>query len=161
MNDLPEDWREWYTANCREMIAKNGHMIQAVGANPGGGDPQFAYTIGLTPVCGFEFAISGLPIEDMHNALNALARKVQDEHMKPSDNLLVEGVFEPPCLPRLRPVDASHLDNFGWIKTVLGLPQMPPMWQAQYSTQDFKFPGDPGYHFDRTYQIDYSQPAAL
>ena len=63
-----DDQQEQHIANCREMIAKNGHMVAAIGANPDGTEPQFAYTIGLTPVCGCEFAMSGLPIDDMHNA---------------------------------------------------------------------------------------------
>lgn len=160
MNDVTDEARAQHIANCREKIAGNGHMVAVIGANPEREEPQYAYTIGLTPVCGCEFAMSGLGFEDMHNALNALARKVHDEGLKPSDLLLVEGVFELPYLPRLRPVDPSWFDCFGWIKPVLGLADTPPIWQAQYSTQDHHYPGDPRYTFDRTYQTDYSQPEA-
>lgn len=156
-----DEAREQHIAACRAKVAEHGHMVAAIGADPDGGDPQFAYTIGLTTLCGYEFVISGLPIEDMHNALNALARKARDGVFKPSDNLLVEGVFQPPYLPRLRPVDPARLGEFGWITPVLDLPEAPPMWQAQYSTRDHKYPGDPGYGFNGTYQLDYSQPEAV
>lgn len=153
-----DDWVAQFAEQCRTTIAEHGHMVLAAGADPDGRSPQFAYTIGVNGYCGCEFAVSGLPIEDMHNALNALARKALDGRFKPSAGLLVEGVFDPPYLPRLAPVDPSR--GFGLIATVLRLDERPAMWQAQYPTRGGYYPGDAGYDLHEMYQTDFSLPEA-
>ena len=152
--------RAEHIRRCREKIAEHGHMVAAIGGDEETGEPQYAYTIGVSTFCGVEFVISGLDVEVMHDAMNALAYKAREDKFKPTDGLLVEGVFVEPYMPKLRLVDPTRLGNFGWIPDVLDVPDMPPLWQAHYSTQDHRYPGDPGYTLAE-FQFDYSQPEAV
>lgn len=156
---MNEDANAILIQRCRDKIAEHGHMVAAIGADVETGQPDYAYTIGVHAFCGYEFAMSGLPVEDMHNALNALARRAREGKLKPSDGLLVEGVFMGEYLPRLRLAHPSW--SFGWMLPVLGLDGPVPVWQAQYSTREHKYPGQPGYYLTADEQTDFSQPKGV
>jgi hypothetical protein len=145
-----------FVQQCRAKIAQHGHMVAAVGSNEQTGASQYAYTIGVSKYRGFEFAISGLPVEDMHNSLNTLAYKAIDRKLTPAEGLLVEGVFEGVYLPRLHLADPSW--PFGLIASALDTDAKVPVWQAQFPTVDHKYPGDDGYTIASTVQTVFSLP---
>lgn len=149
----PEPDEAVYAERCRARIADRGHMVAAIDADPGDGTPAYAYTIGVSPR-GHEFAVSGLPVEDMHNTLNRLARRSLAGELDPRDGLMIEGVFERGYLPCLR---LAHPGSaFKWIELVLGVPHRPPVWQAQYPDLRRRYPGQPGYDPSPYRQTDFT-----
>lgn len=141
---------------CRAKIAEHGYMIAAIDADSETGAPRYAYTIGLSARCGFEFAISGLEVEDMHNALAKLADRARRRKLAPVDRLFVEGVLEDGYMMRLRKVHAEW--EFPWIARVLDLEAQPPVWQAQFPSPKHLFPGEDGFDPSPYTQVDYSIP---
>lgn len=123
-------------------VEKLGHLVVGVEAGAFPGQPRFAYTIGLTPHCGFELVMSGLDFEVMQDILNILAERAKDGQLPTADKAPVMGALGGGYVLRMRPADPSW--RFHWIKPVLELQEQPPVWQAEYPDKDGAFPGEPG-----------------
>lgn len=145
-----------HIAACQATIAEHGYMIAGIGADAEIGSAQCAYTIGLSIQCGFEFAMCGLPMYDMHNALAKLVDRARQRKLSPVDRLFVEGVLENGYVLRLRPADTGW--DFPWIARALELETRPPVWQAQFPSAAHLFPGETGFDPSPYTQLDYSLP---
>jgi len=149
--------QEEIIANIRARIEECGCSVIAVGAEPGLGIPQFAYTVGVFHRWGYEFAMSGCGIAAMHNVLNELARRAMDGKLTPRDGQLVEGALGDGYLLRLKEVHPSW-QEFGWMAPTLCILAQPTVWQAQFPDRAGRFPGEPGYDLTALAQLDYSRP---
>jgi hypothetical protein len=155
---MDDESRQKFLDVIRAKIAGYGHMVAAIGADPDANEPQFAYTIGLGAKHGFEFAISGLPFEDMHNILNKLARRVGEKALAPTEGLFVEGAIENGYLVRLKETDPSW-DMFYWALEAQGLTEL-KVWQAQFPDRDGRWPDDEGCDLSPYTQTDFTLPKA-
>src|SRR6185437_7051153 len=160
MADDTRHWVETVVEDCLSKIRAHGFTVVGVVTGPHGATPQFAYTVGVSVTRGFELAISGLPIETMHDARNTLARRALDDadSFVPSDGLLVDGVFAPPFQPRLN--QAHETWPFGMIRRALGPSLRLAVWQAQFPDIGCRYPGDAEYAYGPERQTDFTQPKA-
>lgn len=144
--------------DCRSKILDHGFTVIGVGADPENSVPQFAYTVGVSVQRGFEFVISGLPIETMHEALSRLARRALCDTVgfTPTNGMQVPGVFAPPFQPRLMRVHDEW--PLGMIRRALGNATCPQRWQAQFPDVGGRYPGEDGYCLSPGKQTDFTQP---
>lgn len=154
-------WDDRFAAvveDCRAKIREHGFTVIGVGADPDGESPQFAYTVGVSVVRGYELAISGLPIPTMHDALSTLSRRALDDadDFALAEGLIVEGVFKPPFQPRLMRVHGAW--PFGMIRRTLGSAIRPGIWQAQFPDVGGRYPGEVGYCLGPADQTDFTRP---
>lgn len=130
------EWRGAYLEECRRIIRKHGHMIQAVGAAPGSGT-ELSYTVGLARRRECEFAISGLPPAVAQNILNAAADKVDAT----GHGLYVDGLIAGwPMLMR-ETVDRSR---FGTIRALYPGRRF-TVYQLLFPDAQGIYPGREGY----------------
>lgn len=148
------DWVDTVVADCRAKMRRHGFTVIGVGANPEEGAPQFAYTVGVSTLRGFEFAISGLSIETMHSVLGTLARRAHTVELTPRNGLLVEGVLTGGFNLRMQRAHPKH--RFGMMRPVLRQLVPPVVWQAQFPDIDHRFPGDEGCALGPADQTDFT-----
>lgn len=138
---MTEPWLSDYLAQCQEIIAKYGHMVQYVGGDQREQTLPLAYTVGLSTSegHGFELALTGLDPDTARNVLNCAADALRDT--KPEEGLLVERVIIGGVV-RLRKTTGG-LEDFVTLRKLNNNPG--DVWQVEYPDDEGNFPGDPGY----------------
>jgi hypothetical protein len=140
-----------FEAERLEQIGKYGFYTQYVGEDPASGDPQYAYTVGLSSQdkYGYEFAISGLSPTGSHAFLWNAVRAIEKFGITPDDAVEVPEVGAGDYKVRLRA--ASTNAQFGMIEQLLG--ERSAVWQLMCPDEQGRYPGNPAYAPRNGFQI--------
>ncbi|MCD9904559.1 DUF4262 domain-containing protein [Streptomyces sp. MT29] len=111
--------------------------------DPAGGDPPFAYTVGLAvrPGAEYELACTGLPAELSCQVLASAVEQLHADGLDPAAGLVLDEVLEDVYTVRLHAVaDTSKMRS---IPAEFG--ERPPVWQVVWPDVMHRFPGEPGF----------------
>lgn len=127
-----------YLDRCRDLIARNGHMIQ--GVLPTAQTPGWAYTVGLSAERGFELLMFGLDMSISGPFINAIARRLGEAPIR--DGQLIEGVANMPLRLQTLPFDPDRCP----LSVAVSLGYRPGHVRIiQWPDVEGHFPGDPKY----------------
>ncbi len=134
-----------HAAWIRATIRRHGWAIQAVLADPTTGDPDYAYTIGLTTLRHPELLIAGLPPDTAAHHLNLLATRIHAGDPPPAGTTLTD--LTPPRRHHLLTLDTAASDDL--LHHANALHQHPdgppvPAYQLIWSDPAGHLPWEPG-----------------
>jgi hypothetical protein len=103
-----------------------------------GGNVSFAYTVGLTPVLGYELCVTGLPAQAAHPILNMLAAVLKRGEVQ--DGVDLTQIANMPCRLLTQPAGKLQMG----VASSLGY-HPPTIRQLIWPDQQGHFPDDPAY----------------
>ncbi|CAJ62417.1 MULTISPECIES: DUF4262 domain-containing protein [Frankia] len=151
--ELQFDGHRRHTAWIRDTIHRHGWAVQAVLAEPDTGEPDHAYTIGLTALHHPELLIAGLHPHDAAALLNQLATRIRAGDPPPADTTLDD--LAPPRRHHLLTLDAAASDELLLHANALYQhPDGPPVAALQiiWSDPTGRLPWEAGCTGDATHQ---------
>lgn len=143
--------------SVRDLVARFGHAIQAVGDGDG---TLYAYSVGLAAAQGSELLTIGLPARVAFRILNDLAAKLAEQPIADGEDIHGLAAGLPLRLKTHLVIDpANHIDRTELVSVSLRLGyHVPYVRQLVWPDASGRFPDDPGYDHPNRQSIDLLAP---